>query len=216
LPGHDSIRPIDILKFSPEVSAASSDYLFLSSVEHINRLKRGPFNEHSPILYNIATTVPNWGKVNTGLMKMYQAEVLEKHTVVQHFYFGGLLPWTKRGTRSPLPSSGDRPQEKEDVDEEEVFSLTTGATKVPWVDTGDRHPVATTVAPWASQPTRALPNTSAPWATGDFGRPGRAVPASHPFARQHGHDLASTGSAAAMSSPLGAISQPIIRNQKEM
>lgn len=48
--------------------------------------------DHSRLLesYSIATTVPNWSKVNGSLKKMYQAEVLEKHAAVQHFYFGDI------------------------------------------------------------------------------------------------------------------------------
>ena len=41
-------------------------------VMRINEFKRGPFHEHSSQLYSIATGVPNWGKVNSGLFKMYQ------------------------------------------------------------------------------------------------------------------------------------------------
>lgn len=59
------------------------------------QFKRGPFHEHSPILNDIAN-VPGWPKVNTGMIKMYVAEVLRKAPVVQHLPFGSLLPYVPR------------------------------------------------------------------------------------------------------------------------
>jgi len=50
-------------------------------------MKRGPFYEHSPTLYDISG-VPYWAKINTGLIKMYQVEVLGKFPVIQHFSIG--------------------------------------------------------------------------------------------------------------------------------
>ena len=64
--------------------------LYLSSLLRIAVLKRGPFHEHSPLLHDIATTVPNWVKVYGGMLKMYCAECLGKKVVVQHFPFGGV------------------------------------------------------------------------------------------------------------------------------
>lgn len=63
--------------------------LYLTSLLRIQVLKRGPFHEHSPLLHDIATTVPNWVKVYGGMVKMYCAECLGKKVVVQHFPFGG-------------------------------------------------------------------------------------------------------------------------------
>ncbi|KAK0472014.1 hypothetical protein IW261DRAFT_822267 [Armillaria novae-zelandiae] len=67
--------------------------LYFMSIMRILDVKRGPFHEHSSQLYSIAQSVPNWGKVNMGLFKMYEAEVLGKRVVVQHLPLGGILEW---------------------------------------------------------------------------------------------------------------------------
>jgi len=66
------------------------DYMFLECIKYINDVKSGPFAEHSNTLYSI-TSVPHWTKVNSGLIKMYKAEVLQKFPVIQHFRFGSIL-----------------------------------------------------------------------------------------------------------------------------
>eukprot|EP00794_Sanderia_malayensis_P007815 gene7815-8661_t len=68
----------------------SNEYMFLGCIKHINATKHGPFAEHSNTLWGISS-IPNWGKVNSGLIKMYKAEVLNKFPVVQHFLFGTLM-----------------------------------------------------------------------------------------------------------------------------
>lgn len=46
--------------------------LYFMQITRIHEFKQGPFHEHSSQLYSIAVGVPNWGKVNSGLFKMYQ------------------------------------------------------------------------------------------------------------------------------------------------
>ncbi|KAI4307415.1 hypothetical protein L6164_030607 [Bauhinia variegata] len=70
----------------------SNEYLYLSCVAFIKKVKKGLFAEHSPMLDDISG-VPNWNKVNSGLLKMYKAEVLEKVPIMQHFLFGWLIKW---------------------------------------------------------------------------------------------------------------------------
>ncbi|KAL5558945.1 hypothetical protein UlMin_035156 [Ulmus minor] len=70
----------------------SKEYLYLSCIAFIKKAKKGPFSEHSPMLDDISG-VPNWNKVNSGMLKMYKAEVLEKVPIMQHFLFGWLIKW---------------------------------------------------------------------------------------------------------------------------
>ncbi|KAJ9146454.1 hypothetical protein P3X46_028721 [Hevea brasiliensis] len=70
----------------------SEEYMYLSCIAFIKKVKKGLFAEHSPLLDDISG-VPNWNKVNSGLLKMYKAEVLEKVPIMQHFLFGWLIKW---------------------------------------------------------------------------------------------------------------------------
>lgn len=70
----------------------SSEYLYLSCIAFVKKEKKGLFAEHSPLLDDISG-VPAWKKVNSGLLKMYKAEVLEKVPIMQHFLFGWLIKW---------------------------------------------------------------------------------------------------------------------------
>ncbi|KAI4389805.1 hypothetical protein MLD38_001988 [Melastoma candidum] len=84
-----SIHNVDILE------NFSNEYMYLSCIQFIRKVKKGPFSEHSPLLDDISG-VPNWSKVNSGLLKMYKAEVLEKVPIMQHFLFGWLIPWEQQ------------------------------------------------------------------------------------------------------------------------
>lgn len=78
--------------------------LYCQAIDFIYHVKTGPFSEHSSMLYDIATTVQTWSKVQSGLLKMYAVEVLNKFPVVQHFWFGtGFYPWIDRQTGKELP-----------------------------------------------------------------------------------------------------------------
>lgn len=67
--------------------------MFFSALKYITSVKHGPFAEHSNQLWNISS-VQTWNKVNSGLIKMYHAEVLLKFPVVQHILFGNLIDFS--------------------------------------------------------------------------------------------------------------------------
>ncbi|CAH1113783.1 unnamed protein product [Psylliodes chrysocephalus] len=74
----------------------SSEYMFLSCIQYINEVKTGPFAEHSNQLWSISG-VSTWSKINSGLIKMYKAEVLSKFPLVQHIFFGSVFTLTPAG-----------------------------------------------------------------------------------------------------------------------
>lgn len=93
--------------------------LYFMSIMRIHQVKHGPFYEHSSQLHSIAVGVPNWGKVHSGLFKMYEAEVLGKRVVVQHLPLGGLMEWNTHGDQRHAPAiSRD--------------AFTTADTRAPW------------------------------------------------------------------------------------
>ncbi len=85
-------KPADVVK-PATVAVQRERNMYFSAIGFINDVKRGPFWEHSPILYDVSGIKEGWGKINKGMIKMYNAEVLSKFPVVQHFPFGSLFAW---------------------------------------------------------------------------------------------------------------------------
>ncbi|KAJ3038734.1 Serine/threonine-protein phosphatase 2A activator [Rhizophlyctis rosea] len=105
---HPQIKPKTIMQ-QDVVSHFAKEYLYLGCIKFISEVKQGPFYEHSPMLFDISG-VPAWSKVNTGMLKMYIAEVLLKFPVVQHLPFGSLLPFEEAQiTPSPTTPSPSQP-----------------------------------------------------------------------------------------------------------
>ncbi|KAG8937262.1 Serine/threonine-protein phosphatase 2A activator 1 [Tulasnella sp. 418] len=152
---HPTSRPPSVLE-----SKIPGTTLYNLSILRIHGLKSGPFHEHSNQLHTIATSVPTWWKVNQGLFKMYEAEVLTRRVVVQHLPLGGIIAWD---------SSEVQDEEEEDLPREHVMIEDDD------VALGELKPAITTVLN-ASSPGRRnipLPNeesspltttTRAPWA----------------------------------------------------
>jgi len=92
LSAHPNVEPSNF----PDKAVAerySQDFLFHSAIHFIHTVKKGLFAEHSNQLWNISG-VESWEKINRGLMKMYENEVLQKFPVVQHLLFGDtVLRW---------------------------------------------------------------------------------------------------------------------------
>ncbi|KAI9226265.1 MAG: hypothetical protein DHS80DRAFT_25386 [Piptocephalis tieghemiana] len=89
----DGPKPSDMLSKS-KLPELSENYLLFDCVSFIHQVKRGPFQEHSPVLTDISR-LSGWPKANQGLQKMYLAEVLGKFPVIQHLPFGHLLSFDK-------------------------------------------------------------------------------------------------------------------------
>ncbi|KAF9429697.1 Serine/threonine-protein phosphatase 2A activator 2 [Entomortierella beljakovae] len=91
LRGHKYIRPKSIHD-NDVVSEFSKDYMYLACVKFINSVKSASLRWHSPMLDDISA-VKTWDKVNSGMIKMYKAEVFGKLPIMQHFMFGSILPF---------------------------------------------------------------------------------------------------------------------------
>jgi len=122
LMNHPEIRPRDMLKDSSLNLA--KEYMFLGCLKFIADIKnKAQFHEHSPTLYSL-TNVPTWKKIHEGMLKMYQAEVLAKFPVIQHFYFGSILS-------TSLPVAPPKPAKRQDS----LININFG-TQAPWKATG--------------------------------------------------------------------------------
>ncbi|GBF94505.1 hypothetical protein Rsub_07039 [Raphidocelis subcapitata] len=91
LVSHPVLRPSSIHN-ADALEAFAGDYSYLGCVAFVKQVKKGPLFETSPML-NDVSGVPSWSKVNAGMLKMYQAEVLGKFPIMQHFLFGSILKW---------------------------------------------------------------------------------------------------------------------------
>lgn len=75
----------------PDLLCRLPPYLpYLSPVPCATQVKKGPLAETSPMLDDVSAVI-SWQKVNGGMIKMYQAEVLSKLPIMQHFLTGSLL-----------------------------------------------------------------------------------------------------------------------------
>lgn len=147
------------------VGKEKSTNMYFSAIAFIYDVKKGPFWEHSPMLFDISGIKDGWGKINKGMLKMYNAEVLSKFPVVQHFPFGSLFLWEKDPEAKPPPTSTHTSSQplRNPTDTHAPSSVRPGA--VPAGGGG-----ASTAAPWAKPPNQAPAGfvngvTQAPWAS---------------------------------------------------
>ena len=173
------------------VDRERSRNMYFSAIGFIYDVKKGPFWEHSPILFDVSGVTAGWAKINKGMIKMYNAEVLSKFPVVQHFPFGSLFRWEKDPEAAAVEASIHHKSQPAKADtstsapSSAMGIIPSGfeGTKAPWA-TGVGASTSTSVqgfpasgsgmppmrAPWASTTPRPPPppsftGTSAPWAT---------------------------------------------------
>jgi len=101
---------------------------------------------------------------------MYNAEVLSKFPVVQHFPFGSLFSWEQDPNALPAENSVHTTSQPNTA-----TSRPQEGTKAPWANQSSGSGMGSTAAPWAatskSTPS-GVPPTTVPWATSS----GRMVP----------------------------------------
>jgi serine/threonine-protein phosphatase 2A activator len=177
--------------------------MYFSAIQFIYDVKRGPFWEHSPVLYDISGIKDGWAKINKGMIKMWAAEVLGKFPVVQHFPFGSLFEWkanpeaanaTASMHAQQQPAAGARSM---DVPPPPPAGMGMGGgagTKAPWAKVGAgaippmqaSSGVPSTRAPWAVAGRQtgaagsAMPSAAAPWAATQRQTPSTAAPFNSP------------------------------------
>jgi hypothetical protein len=107
----------------------SETFMYFGCVQYIRDLKKSvPFFESSPMLNDISH-LPTWTKVSSGLLKLYEGEVLDKRQVVQHFQFGNIF----KASWQPVLVG----EEEKQAPLEETFGRAS-------------EPPPTTRAPWAT------------------------------------------------------------------
>ena len=107
-------------------------FLFFACIRFIKELKKGvPFFESSPMLNDISH-LASWTKVASGLLKMFEGEVLKKRQVVQHFRFGKVFAANWAPSQ---PHPNEAPKEAFRVPGTATSSSSSSAmapTKAPW------------------------------------------------------------------------------------
>ena len=196
--------------------------MYFSAIGFINDVKKGPFGEHSPILYDISGIKAGWAKINKvgsppipppdhiltvlqGMLKMYNAEVLGKFPVIQHFPFGSLFAWEKDPAAAAVaatvhtasqPSKATQPPNtRQPALRDPMADINQAGTRAPWGPPSDSQmPTVTSRVPpgvpSASVPTGPNQPTRAPWASTTPFPPPRRI-SRVPRAPQEGPGLAS-------------------------
>lgn len=172
------------------VARERSHNLYFGAIGFINDVKKGPFWEHSPMLFDISGVKAGWAKINKGMLKMYDAEVLSKFPVVQHFHFGSLFSWerdpdakepvvpgvhanvlNRMGHQSRDPMLQSRDPMLQSSTRAPVGSTAMGGASPSM---GSAQEMVGTAAPWA----KGVPSTTIPLGvTNDVGGTSRRPPA---------------------------------------
>ncbi|KAL8872391.1 MAG: hypothetical protein Q9174_001970 [Haloplaca sp. 1 TL-2023] len=163
-------NPAEVTKLGI-VSRERAKNLYFSAIGFIYDVKKGPFWEHSPMLYDISGVRAGWAKINKGMIKMYMAEVLSKFPVVQHFYFGSLFSWDE-DPNAALPPLSAHTSSQPSREASVAASLNTSLSQTlpsrterpqrPSETVESPGPSIGTAAPWAKQSTLASPTAAFP------------------------------------------------------
>lgn len=140
---------------SPQtISAYKDTNLYVNAIAFIFKIKLGPFQEHSPIIYDIHKSVSLWAKVLSGLLKMYEVEVFGKFPVVQHFWFGsGLFPWVHSDSLKDLPIRQEMSENNDEKSDDTLPGFINGFTGTRTTKAN----ITLTGAPWARQDATKAP-----------------------------------------------------------
>ncbi|KAF2009554.1 serine/threonine-protein phosphatase-like protein 2A activator 1 [Aaosphaeria arxii CBS 175.79] len=214
-------NPGDVAKLNA-VQRQRQRNMYFSAIGFIYDVKKGPFWEHSPILFDVSGVQAGWAKINKGMLKMYHGEVLSKFPVVQHFPFGSLFLWEKdpaaaevtktihtssQPSRTAAPHATVQPSLRDPMAEPG-----TQTTRAPWAGGQNPPPPGATGAPWTS--SRSAPRattgvsvpsgpnqpTRAPWAASTRAPPPPGGTTAAPWARPSG-TASVPGAAAATPAP---------------
>lgn len=168
----DAPDPADVAKVTA-VDRQRHQNLYFGAIGFIHDVKRGPFWEHSPMLYDISGIRAGWGKINKGMLKMYDAEVLAKFPVVQHFRFGSLFSFDPDPDATPPPASvhaANQPVRDGFASSAAEKIAAPRAppqpgTQAPWANHQTPSTNTSTAAPWSTKPPNPTTiGTAAPWA----------------------------------------------------
>ncbi|KAI0113197.1 Phosphotyrosyl phosphatase activator [Daldinia grandis] len=173
-------KPAQVVK-SEYVEQERKKNMYFSAIGFINDVKSGPFWEHSPILFDISGIKDGWGKINKGMIKMFNAEVLSKFPVVQHFPFGSLFSWEQDPNAAAPQQSIHMANQPPSTTPMPPTAAIGSGTAAPWAQTtsmpppsgpgilysrapwGPGHPVPRPSQPRTSTPGTQSPSTQAPW-----------------------------------------------------